>query len=220
MLAFQLAHAQARDAVHAAVDFAAIELQLRARPSIRVASRAPDRSSFLRRPDLGRTLDPVAAERLGGGPWDVVFVVADGLSATAVQQRAVPFLEAALDRLPHLSIGPIVLASQARVALGDEIGERVRARLSVVLIGERPGLSVSDSLGIYLTYGPRRGLKDSDRNCISNIHASGLTEARAAAKLAWLVGEALRRHLTGVQLKDDVDEAAIAAAASARLIGP
>ena len=213
VLAFQMAHALARDAVHAPLDIEALEAALHPHPTLRVRSAAPDRGSYLRRPDLGRHLHP--GEALAPAPCDVVFVLADGLSATAIQRHAPAVFHACLERLPGWRIGPAVIATGARVALGDAVGEALGARLVAVLIGERPGLSVPDSLGIYLTYEPRAGRRDSERNCISNIHsAGGLTPALAAAKLAWLMREALSRRLTGTGLKDDADAAALAAAPS------
>jgi len=206
VLAFQLAHAKARDAVHAALDAGAIAAALAPRPVIHVRSLAPDRTTYLRRPDLGRALDPETGAALdaAGGPFDLAFVIADGLSATATAAHAVPLLRACLSRLEGLTVAPIVVASQARVALGDPVGERLGARLCAVLIGERPGLSVSDSLGVYLTYDPRPGRRDSERNCISNVHDNGgLTYARAADLLAWLAREALARGVTGIGLKDE-----------------
>lgn len=201
MLDFQMAHAQARDAVHAALDPAVIAAAL-PMESIFVRSGAGDRSTYLRRPDLGRGLDPESAGALPSGPFDIVFVVADGLSATAVQAHAAPVLRAVAERLADLSIAPVVIATQARVALADEIGERMGAAISVILLGERPGLTTPDSLGIYVTYGPRRGRQDSERNCISNIHArGGLSYDDAAEQLAALVRVALGAGLSGVGLK-------------------
>ncbi len=195
VLDFQLAHARARDAVHTPLDVAALgPLQV-------VASAAPDRATYLRRPDLGRRLATHTV--LCRGEWDAVFVLADGLSPLAVQRHALPLLEACTACLPGWRLAPAVAATQARVALGDEIGERLGARMVAVLIGERPGLSVADSLGVYLTYEPRVGRRDSERNCISNIHPGGLSYAAAADMLVWLMTEARRRRLTGVALKDD-----------------
>ncbi len=205
LLQFQADHARARDAVHGKVDFAALARQLAPKPVLCVNSRAGDRPAYLRRPDLGRRLDESCAARLPAGDWDLLFVIADGLSAQAVTSHAVPTIEACLALLPGWAVAPVVLAGQARVALGDEIGERMGARLVVVLIGERPGLSVADSLGIYLTYAPMVGRKDAERNCISNIHAAGLGYPAAAAKLAWLAGQARLRRLTGVELKEDAE---------------
>ncbi|MDR3437004.1 ethanolamine ammonia-lyase subunit EutC [Telmatospirillum sp.] len=203
LLDFQQAHALARDAVHSAVDFPALTADLAPLTCLHVASQAADRSIYLRRPDLGRRL--AADADLPRGDWDAVFVIADGLSASAVMDQAAPTLRACLARLPGWKLAPVVLASQARVALGDDIGERMGARLSVVLIGERPGLSVANSLGIYLTWEPRVGRKDSERNCLSNIHADGLSHEVAAEKLTWLMTEAVRRRLTGVALKENAD---------------
>jgi ethanolamine ammonia-lyase small subunit len=202
ILEFQLAYARARDAVHTPLDTQAIAREIDPLPSVTVRSKAPDRETYLRRPDLGRQLDPACAPELTGA-WDAVFVIADGLSPVGVQLHAAPVLRASLDRLPGWSIAPIVIATQARVALGDEIGAALQADLSVILIGERPGLSVANSLGIYLTYQPRSGRRESERNCISNIHADGLSYQAAANMLVWLMTEARRRKLTGVALKDD-----------------
>ena len=208
VLAFQLAHARARDAVHTPLDVDAVRSGLLPGDSIAVRSAAPDRDTYLRRPDLGRALDlgcrgALAAARRGECEWDTVFVAADGLSPVAVQQHAVPVIRACMARLPGWAVAPVVIATQARVALGDEVAERIGARLCVVLVGERPGLSVANSLGAYLTYDPRVGRRDSERNCVSNIHADGLSCEAAADGLAWLMTEASRRKLTGVGLKDD-----------------
>ncbi|HEY0184930.1 MAG TPA: ethanolamine ammonia-lyase light chain EutC [Rhodopila sp.] len=281
ILAFQLAHAKARDAVHTPLDTQAVAASVTPRASVTVHSMAPDRETYLRRPDLGRQLDPASAARLtgltaaasatpvgrtasvaapgqaastgdaasvastdrdaprpsatpagqtaaaalaapagqtaspadprvaaspspaSGAGWDAVFVIADGLSPVAVQRHAPPLLLACLQRLAGWSVAPIVIATQARVALGDEIGACLNAELCAVLIGERPGLSVADSLGVYLTYRPRTGRRDAERNCISNIHADGLSYDAAADMLSWLMTEARRRKLTGIDLKDD-----------------
>lgn len=208
VLAFQLAHARARDAVHAPLDVDAVRCGLLPGECVTVRSAAPDRETYLRRPDLGRALDPacsdgLAAARRPAGEWDAVFVAADGLSPAAVQQHAAPLVRACLARLLGWAVAPVVVATQARVALGDEIGRRIGARLCVVLIGERPGLSVANSLGAYLTYDPRVGRRDSERNCVSNIHEDGLPCEAAADALVWLMTEASRRKLTGVGLKDD-----------------
>ena len=208
VLAFQLAHARARDAVHTSLDVDAVRSGLLPGDSIAVRSAAPDRDTYLRRPDLGRALDPGCRDVLGAvqppeGGWDAVVVVADGLSPVGVQQHAVPLVQACLALLPGWAVAPVVVATQARVALGDEVAERIGARLCVMLIGERPGLSVADSVGAYLTYAPRVGRRDSERNCVSNIHEGGLSYRSAAEVLAWLMTEASRRKLTGVELKDD-----------------
>jgi ethanolamine ammonia-lyase small subunit len=203
LLDFAHAHASARDAVAAQVDFAAIAAALGPMASVRVRSAAADRPTYLRRPDLGRQLGHQPGEPLPTGPFDVVFVIADGLSASAVQAHAAPLLEALLPRLAGWKIGPAVLAEQARVALGDEIGAAMGAAQVVVLIGERPGLSVPNSLGVYLTHAPQIGRRDSERNCISNIPADGLSYDTAAQMLAWLMAEARRLQLTGVGLKEN-----------------
>jgi ethanolamine ammonia-lyase small subunit len=203
VLAFQLAHAKARDAVHTKLDVDAIAAKISG-GCIKVHSEADSREVYLRRPDMGRKLHPECFDSLEPGDFDAVFVIADGLSATAVEANAVPMLNAALARLTDFKIAPVVIATQARVAIGDDIGERLGARLCAILIGERPGLSVAESLGIYLTYGPRRGIRDSARNCISNIHTKGgLSYEGAADTLVWLMREALRRKLTGVELKEE-----------------
>jgi ethanolamine ammonia-lyase small subunit len=208
LLDFQLAHAHARDAVHRLVDFTALAARIAPeRPVLHVRSAAPDRAVYIRRPDLGRRLDEdsrvrLAAKRLDT-PWDVVFVIADGLSSAAVEDHAYATLQACLLQLPDWRIGPVVLAGQARVALADEVGALLNARLSVILIGERPGLSVANSLGLYLTWNPGPGRTDAERNCISNIHADGLSYDLAAGKLAWLITEARKRGLSGVTLKEE-----------------
>lgn len=214
MLAFDLAHALARDAVHAALDVPRLAADLAAigLASTNVTSQAHDRAAFLLRPDLGRRLHPQSALDLGrfGGSGDVAFLLGDGLSAVAVQTHAVPLLAALIPRLdPALRLAPVVIATQARVALGDEAGALLGARVVVVLIGERPGLSSPDSLGAYLTHGPRPGRTDAERNCVSNIRPAGLGFDEAARKLGWLVREALARGLSGVPLKDDSDVPAL-----------
>ena len=204
-LAFQYAHARARDAVHSALDIEALVRDLAPAEVIRVASAAPDRATYLRRPDLGRKLAVGEAEHLNArAPCDVAFVIADGLSSAAVQTHAAAVVHACVPKLSGLRIGPVVIAAQARVAIGDEIGDLLGARLVVVLIGERPGLSVADSLGVYLTFGPRVGRRDSDRNCLSNIHGKGgMSPDEAARKIAWLTRAALTLGLTGTGLKED-----------------
>ncbi len=201
MLAFQLAHARARDAVHAELDPARL-IDALDRPAIVVGSAAADRIAYLADPSLGRRL-AAGGPTLPRGEHDLAIVIADGLSATAVHAHAAPVVEALCARLADLSLGPPVIARQARVAIGDPIGEALGARLVVVLLGERPGLSAADSLGAYLTWGPRPGRRDSERNCVSNIREpGGLSVAQAADKIAWLVREALRLGFTGVDLKD------------------
>ncbi|UUE97869.1 ethanolamine ammonia-lyase subunit EutC [Xanthomonas hortorum pv. pelargonii] len=221
-LDFQLAHAQARDAVHLAFDPAPLqaELEQRGRISMLLHSAAADRHVYLQRPDLGRRLAADAATQLRGptavhgGGHDVAVVVADGLSALAVHRNAPQMLEH-IDRLAAhegWSLAPVVLIAQGRVAIGDEVGELLKARAVIVLIGERPGLSSPDSLGLYLTYTPRLGLTDAARSCISNIRAEGLSYAEATHKLAYLLREAFRRKLSGVQLKDEAEQPALPSA--------
>jgi len=215
LLDFQLAHANARDAVHGVVDFERLMALIQpTRPVLRVHSGAKDRAGYLRRPDLGRRLNTESRALLdrerSDEAYDVVFVVCDGLSSAAINDHAVPTLNACLDLLPDWKVGPVVLAEQARVALGDEVCVRLNAQLCAVLIGERPGLSVANSLGMYLTWSPRIGHRDGERNCISNIHATGLSYALAAKKLTWLMSQARRLGLTGVGLKENSDALAVA----------
>ena len=207
VLDLQLGHAKARDAVHVPLDVERTRESLaRWGMSPHVRSRAADRVTYLRRPDLGRVLDDASIPALPSGPFDAVFVLADGLSSFAVERHGVAMLTACLARLEGWRIAPIVVATQARVALADDIGGRMGATMSVILIGERPGLSAADSLGAYLTFGPRRGRRDSERNCVSNIHAAGLSYERAADTLVWLMAQARARHVTGVALKDETPE--------------
>lgn len=201
LLDLQTAHARARDAVHGRVDFAGLAEALAPLPTVLVHSAARDRAEYLTRPDLGRRLAADAA--LAPAPCDLCFVIADGLSAAAVATHAAPLVHAARARLGDLNIGPVVLAEQGRVAIGDAIGAAMGARLVAALIGERPGLSVADSLGVYLTFDPKPGRRDSERNCISNIHGAGLGIEAAADKLAALVRGALALGLTGVGLKEE-----------------
>jgi ethanolamine ammonia-lyase small subunit len=209
VLAFALDHARARDAVHLPFDASAVAAQIEALgPStLTVASAAPDRATYLRRPDLGRRLAPGERTRLEGAACgaDVAIVVADGLSSAAVHAHAAPLIAALAPRLYEagLSVADVVLAHQGRVALGDAIGEALAARIVVLLVGERPGLSSPDSLGAYVTFAPRVGRTDAERNCVSNIRPAGLDYAAAARRVAWLTGAALKLGATGVALKDD-----------------
>ncbi len=210
VLKFAMAHAQARDAVTRPLDWAPIEEALAALglKSVRIESAAGDRDTYLRRPDLGRRLSAASRERLAAmaGPSpDLLILVADGLSSTGVGANAAAVIAALLPlvRSSGWILAPVLLAGQGRVALGDDAGELLGARAVLVLIGERPGLSSPDSLGAYLTWGPRAGRKDGERNCISNIRRGGLGAEEAAFKAQWLLREAFRRQLTGVQLKDE-----------------
>jgi ethanolamine ammonia-lyase small subunit len=210
LLEFTLDHARARDAVHTAFDVPAMieglgDLGLEA---VAVSSRVRDRKDYLRRPDLGRALDPASQDLLAnrsGRSCELAIVIGDGLSPTAVHAHAVELVRSLMPRLAAdgIAIGHAVVASGARVALGDEIGALLGARMIAVLIGERPGLSAPDSLGAYLTFAPGAGLTDAERNCVSNIHRSGLGYGEAASKIAWLVREGLARGVTGVALKDE-----------------
>jgi ethanolamine ammonia-lyase small subunit len=210
LLDFTLDHARARDAVHAAFDASGLVAGLKTLGLhvAEVASRVNGRADYLRRPDLGRRLDQVSVQRLANrdtAAGKVAVVIGDGLSPSAVRAHAVELMRALLVRLlaANVEIGEVVVASGARVALGDEIGAILKASMVVVLIGERPGLSAPDSLGAYLTFAPRIGCTDAERNCVSNIRREGLTYEEAAFKIAWLVREALARKVTGVGLKDE-----------------
>ncbi len=222
-LAFQLAHAQARDAVHLALDAVGMTTSLHALglDVWPLHSAASDRTTYLQRPDLGRCLDAASRQRLEAShaavpdskPPDLAFVVADGLSALGVMQNAVPLLAALLPRLradagQRWTLAPLTLVEQGRVAIGDEIGQLLGARCVVVLIGERPGLSSPDSMGVYFSWAPRVGLNDAQRNCVSNIRSAGLPVAVAADRLHQLLSLARRRRCTGVELKDESNPAA------------
>ena len=194
LLAFQLAHARARDAVFNELDCTSYAQY----DSLNVHSAAPNRATYLRRPDLGRRLsDPSQLQR---GDYDAVLILADGLSATAVHHHAGPVLDVLLPLLEGWKLAPIVVAQQARVAISDEIGELLGAKMSLILIGERPGLSSPDSLGAYLTWAPRVGRNDAERNCISNIREEGLKPALAAQRIAMLMNAARGQQVTGVKM--------------------
>ncbi len=220
-LDFQLAHARARDAVHLALDAPQLSQTLDAvlegqkTPCLTLHSAAADRTAYLQRPDLGRRLDAASRHALASlasplqsattRPYDVAFVVVDGLSARAIEQNAAPFLASMTPRLAaeNWLIAPVCVVLQGRVAIGDEVGEMLGAKLVVVLIGERPGLSSPDSMGLYLTWMPRVGLLDASRNCISNVRPAGLGIEAAADKLHTLLTQSRARQLSGVELKDD-----------------
>lgn len=215
LLDFQYAHAQARDAVHLAFDHPALSAGLaeRGRASLLLHSAAADRHTYLQRPDLGRRLSRESADLLrrqrADQPdgYDLAVVVADGLSALAVHRHALPFL-ARLEELAGAegwSLAPVALVAQGRVAVADEVAELLGARMVVILIGERPGLSSPDSLGLYFTYAPRVGLTDAYRNCISNVRLEGQSYGMAAHRLLYLMREACRRRLSGVNLKDEAE---------------
>ena len=224
-LRFALAHATARDAVHRPFEAERVagEIAALGPATVLVESAADTRQTYLLRPDLGRRLGDASRARLAsraGDPVDLALIVADGLSSSAVHAHAAAVVAALL---PHVAregwrLGPVVVARQARVALGDEVGEILGARLALVLIGERPGLSSPDSLGLYLTHAPRPGRTDGERNCISNVHGAGLSPEVAAFKAAWLMKEALARRLTGVSLKDESDGVALPAGGAAGML--
>jgi ethanolamine ammonia-lyase small subunit len=210
-LEFQLAHARARDAVGARLDVATLQSRVRDAgfDVVSLRSAAADRQTYLQRPDLGRRLDSESRTVLEqhasrDRSFDAAFVIADGLSALAVERHAVSLLTLTAARLRREGwrLAPVAIVELGRVAIGDEIAEALAAEQVAVLIGERPGLSAPDSLGVYLTYGARRGTRDADRNCISNIRAEGLSYELAAHKLFYLMSEARRRKLTGVALKE------------------
>jgi ethanolamine ammonia-lyase small subunit len=215
VLEFGLAHAQARDAVHQSLDVEPIVRDLKAMglESFILQSAAGDRAEYLRRPDLGRQLNDesrshhssIALTQSQREAPSVVFIIADGLSAIAPARHAVPVLREMKQKLDNWQIAPILIATQARVALGDEIGELLHAEMTVILIGERPGLGSPDSLGIYLTCKPRIGLTDADRNCISNVRPEGLSYEAAAHKLYYLMLAAQKLGRSGISLKDESD---------------
>jgi len=216
LLDFQRSHAQARDAVHSRLEAAALAAALAAisgKEVLRLHSAAPDRATYLQRPDLGRTLNESSralllshAAATEPNPHGLTLIVADGLSALAVERHAAPLIEALLPLLIDWQLAPLCVVEQARVAIGDEIGAALHAQVSIVLIGERPGLTSPDSLGAYITWAPRPGRTDAERNCISNIRAEGLSYAHAAAQLGYYLTEARRRQLTGVALKEAANQ--------------
>jgi ethanolamine ammonia-lyase small subunit len=238
-LVFQLAHAQARDAVHLALDTETLrgELQQAGIPGADACqvldSAAVDRLTYLQRPDLGRRLSDASRAVLSSAAgtsqapeeriYDLAFVIADGLSSLAIARNAVPFLQAVQQRIAsrNWTQAPPTIVRQGRVAIGDEIGSLLRTRLVVVMIGERPGLSSPDSMGLYLSWMPRVGMTDAERNCISNVRPEGMRYDEAAGKLDYLLAEAHRRRLTGVDLKDESegDAQALAAPGTNFLLG-
>ncbi|MEH6494062.1 ethanolamine ammonia-lyase subunit EutC [Halopseudomonas sp.] len=224
MLAFQLSHAQARDAVHFPLDVDALCAQLADLSNLpndaplRLHSQAQDRTTYLQRPDLGRLLDDTSREQLAALPAassqsDLAIVIVDGLSSLAVQQNAAAFLAPLLELLQAEAepwrLAPVTVVEQGRVAVGDGIGELLNARAVLLLIGERPGLSSPDSLGLYLTWNPKPGLNDAARNCISNVRPAGLPYAEAARRVLYLLREARRLNLSGVKLKDRTQDEVI-----------
>ncbi|MEM8567933.1 MAG: ethanolamine ammonia-lyase subunit EutC [Bacteroidota bacterium] len=209
LLKFRKDHALAKDAVWTDLNSEKIITELRSmgRDVILVDSQAWDRRTFIQRPDLGRRLTKISEEKLKArrGNYDISLCIADGLSALAIENHAVSFLSFLLPLIRSFRLAPITLVNQGRVAVSDQIGELLGSALSIVLIGERPGLSSPDSMGIYMTYKPKAENTDEKRNCISNIRKEGLSYDFAAQKLAFLISESLRRKLSGVELKDTFD---------------
>lgn len=215
-LEFQLAHARARNAVHHELDIAKLESELAGRSiDTRILhSAAESRSEYLQRPDKGRRLDEPSRQALvelagQNEKYDAVFVIGDGLSSFAIEENAIPFLDKILPPLKELGwrLAPMIVVKEARVAVGDEVGELLSAGIVVVLIGERPGLSSPDSMGLYMTFNPKIGLTDEARNCISNVRHDGLSYELSAHKLLYLMTEARKRGLSGVGLKDEAEAA-------------
>jgi ethanolamine ammonia-lyase small subunit len=223
LLDFQACHARARDAVHASLESAALAATLTALTGsevLRLHSAAPDRATYLQRPDLGRMLDEssqslladrTAPERSAANSQDIqnespdaqylALIVTEGLSALAVERHAAPLLAELLPRLEGWHLAPLCIVEQGRVAISDPIGAALGAQISAILLGERPGLNSSDSLGVYVTHDPRPGRTDAERTCISNIRPEGLGYAQAAAELACILTEVSRLRLTGIGLK-------------------
>ena len=201
LLDFQLAHAMAKDAVYQELDTTILnDLDF---PILKLHSKAEDKAMYLQRPDLGRRLDEKSIEKIKKNiSYDLAIVVADGLSSLAVHKNAEQFIEILTSKLSSWSIAPICLVEQGRVAIGDEIGELLSAKAVIILIGERPGLSSPDSLGMYLTWAPKLGLTDESRNCVSNIRAQGLSCEEAVKKTVYLLCESKRLNYSGVNLKE------------------
>lgn len=228
-LDFQAAHAQARDAVHLPFEHGAIteSLAAKGRETLLLHSAAADRNAYLQRPDLGRKLDEASVQLLTDftqahpGSIDLAVVVADGLSSLAVHRHTLPFLERLEEqaRAEGWTLSPVILVEQGRVAVADEIGQRLGAKMVVILIGERPGLSSPDSLGLYFTYAPKVGLTDASRNCISNVRLEGLSYGMAAHRLLYLMREACRRQLSGVNLKDEAELQTLESDESVKAVG-
>ncbi|RVU86321.1 ethanolamine ammonia-lyase subunit EutC [Leucothrix sargassi] len=219
LLDFQLAHAQAQDAVHTPLDTKALEQQLKSLEqayslgtTLQLHSLASDRNQYLKNPNLGRLLDKLSIARLHESTsepsqrHDLAIVIVDGLSSRAISENTLPFLTDLLSGLKNSkqawSIAPLSVVQQGRVAIGDDVAERLNAQTVLVLIGERPGLSSPDSLGLYLTWAPKVGLTDASRNCISNVRKAGLSYTDAVRKTLYLLTESRARQLSGVQLKE------------------
>lgn len=227
-LDFQFAHAMARDAVHTPLDCDALADSLVAIGfmCLQLHSAAKDRHTYLQRPDLGRSLSQDSADLVRehrastDAKYDLVIVVADGLSALAIQRHTLPFLKRLHGDVSSegWNIAPICIVRQGRVAVADEVGELLNAKMSLILIGERPGLSSPDSLGLYLTYRPKVGLTDASRNCISNVRLEGMAYGNAAFRLMYLMTEARRRQLSGVDLKDETEIPSVGASGNGNFL--
>ena len=208
-LAFKLAHAHARDAVHSSMDVELLRknLELYNLPVVTLQSKSENRQIYLQRPDLGRQLHSESQSELQEFVVlnDVCIIIADGLSANAINQHIPTLMKVLMQALQNsgLRVAPLCLVTQARVAIGDHIAQVLQSKLSVILIGERPGLSAADSVGAYITYNPVPGLTDESRNCISNIRPDGLSFNEASAKIMYLILQAFQRKLSGIQLKDN-----------------
>ncbi len=222
LLAFQLAHAQAIDAVHSPLNVEGLLETLTAQDwcpagqPLRLHSQAEHRDMYLQRPDYGRVLNEASQQTLkdhNGPAYDLAIVIVDGLSALAIEENTLPFLSKLIPALTDApepwSIAPLCVVEQGRVAIGDHVGELINARCVIVLVGERPGLSSPDSMGLYLTWGPKKGLTDAYRNCISNIRFAGLNHQDASRKAFYLLSEARTKKLSGVQLKDRTDDSVL-----------
>ena len=219
-LAFQLAHARARNAVHHELDEAALAARLRAKgfEVLTLRSRAENRPQYLQRPDKGRRLDSASHAIAASEPrpetaFDLAIMIGDGLSALAIEENALPFLDALVPLIKQTgwTMAPLSIVKEARVAAGDEVGDLLGAKIVLVMIGERPGLSSPDSMGLYMTHSPRVGLTDESRNCISNVRPEGLSYTEACHKLMYLLGEAKKRGISGVTLKDESESLPAAA---------
>lgn len=215
LLDFQLCHAMARDAVHTPLDFEKVKSDIEhitGGPVYLLDSRASARHEYLRRPDLGRQLSDRSMDKLKNIrseiKYDISLVIADGLSATAIDQNAASFMEILVPefRRNQYTMAPVCLVKEGRVAVADTIGYMLKADLVIILIGERPGLKSANSMGIYMTYSPEPGTTDERRNCISNIRPEGMPYNAAVSKLLYLAGESLRKKISGVNLKDEQTE--------------
>jgi ethanolamine ammonia-lyase small subunit len=209
LLDFALAHAAARDAVHSVLDIPSLieDLKSIGLPVIVCKTQVPDRVTYLQRPDLGSRLDPASNDVLAGQAKeaDLSIVISDGLSAIAARSHAANLLKELIPllKVDGISLAPLVIAPLARVAVQDEVGHALGSRASLIVLGERPGLGCPDSLGAYLVFHPRPGNTNADRNCVSNIRPAGLPIPAAAATLRYLIGESIRRKISGIQLKDE-----------------